>query len=136
MLRDADGGAIAAFYKCLPPAVEAKQENRWFAVACISCLWDEESKGEKPLEQIIAGLIRADELSDSITHRVEILMNTKWDTDGYMLTKLVRLVKLVRQKSDRAVPDFAALLDDLIYWNAESQSVQRKWARAVFSKIN
>lgn len=50
-----------------------------------------------------------------------------------MLTKLARLVKLIRQKSDRAKPDFEALLEDLIYWNAENQSVQRKWARAIFS---
>ena len=136
MLQDADGGAISTFYKCLPPATVTWQENRWFAVACLSCLWDTEGGEGKSLEQIIADQIRTDELSASTAHRVEILLDTKWDSDGYMLTKLARLVKLIRQKADRAKPDFAALLDDLLYWNAENQSVQRKWARAVFSNIH
>ena len=133
MLQAADGGAISAFYRCLPPAVDRWQEPRWFAVACLSCLWDVGSGEGTPLEQIISD--RMNELSDSTAHRVEILLDTRWDADGYMLSKLTRLVKLIRQKTDRARPDFAALLDDLIYWNAENQSVQRKWARAVFSRI-
>ena len=136
MLQDADGGAISAFYKCLPSSIATWQENRWFAVACLRCLWDAEGVEGKPLEQIIADLIRSADLSDSTAHRVEILLDTRWDSDGYMHTKLARLVKLVRQKSDRAKPDFSSLLDDLLYWNAENQSVQRKWARAVFSNIH
>ena len=74
----------------------------------------------------------SDKLSKSTAHRVETLLDTKWDADGFMLTKLTRLIKLIRQKSDRAAVDFAALLDDLIRWNYDSQTVQRKWARAVF----
>ena len=133
MLQDADGTALTAFYRCLPPAVDAWQESKWFAIACLRCLWDAGETEGTPLEQIIADLVRSGDLSDSTTHRVEILLDTKWDADGYMLTKLGRLVKLIRQKSDRRVIDFPALLDDLIRWNSESQTVQRKWARAIFS---
>jgi CRISPR type I-E-associated protein CasB/Cse2 len=51
----------------------------------------------------------------------------------YMLTKLTRMVKLIRQKSDRTAVDFSAMLDDLIRWNNENQYVQRKWASAIFT---
>ena len=133
MLQQADGKAISAFYSCLPSSVAGWQEDRWFAIACLRCLWDADAQTGTPLEQIIANLVRSEELSGSARHRVELLLDTDWDPDGYLLAKLARLVKLVRQKSDRAQIDFSALLDDLLYWNAENQSVQRKWAKTIFS---
>ena len=134
MLRNADGKAITTFYRCLPSVIEKRQEDRWFAVACLRCLWPNDVESEKPFEQILSELIQADNISDSTKHRVELLLDTKWDTDGYALIKLTRLVKLIYQKSDRSLIDFDALLDDLISWNSESQHVQRKWAKAIFSK--
>lgn len=136
MLRQAGGSAITAFYRCLSAGVPRWQEDRWFAVACLRCLWDPGVETGKPLEQVLAGLIRADELSDSTKHRVELLLDTEWDDDGYMLIKLTRLVKLIRQKSDRAQLDFASLLNDLCCWDSQNQSVQRKWARAIFSAVD
>ena len=135
-LQDADGAALTAFYRCLPFAVDTHQESKWFAVACLRCLWEAGEAEGRPLEQIVAALIQSGELSASAAHRVEILLDTSWDSDGYMLSKLSRLVKLVRQKSDRKRIDFSALLDDLIRWNSDSQTVQRKWARAIFSGNN
>lgn len=136
MLQNADGTALTVFYRCLPPAVDNWQEGKWFAVACLCCLWDAGETAGEPLEQVIAALLRSGDLSDSTAHRVQILLDTKWDADGYMLTKLGRLVKLIRQKSDRKAIDFSALLDDLIRWNSDSQIVQRKWARTIFSGNN
>jgi CRISPR type I-E-associated protein CasB/Cse2 len=133
MLREADGAALAAFYRCLPASVDAVQESKWFAVACMRCLWDAGEENGKPFERVIAELIKRSELSDSTRHRVEILLDTRWDSDGYMLTKLARLVKLIRQRSDRTMLDFPALLDDMIYWNSEFQISQRKWARTIFA---
>ena len=133
MIQDADGAALTGFYRCLPASVDKRQEEKWFAVACLRCLWDAGNQEGTPLEQVISALMKSDDLSDSTGHRVEILLDTKWDTDGFMLTKLTRLVKLIRQKSDRRYIDFSCLLDDLIRWNSESQNVQRKWARAVFT---
>lgn len=133
MLQAADGKALGVFYRCLPPGVDRWQEEKWFAVASLHCLWDAGGGEGTPLEQNIARLISRGELSASTTHRVEILLDTAWDADGYMLTKLSRLVKLIRQKSDRQRIDFGSLLDDLVYWNRDTQSVQRKWARAIFS---
>ena len=133
MLSDADGKAVAAFYRCLPYGTPRRQEERWFAVACLRCLWDADMEGGEPVEQIIGQMIRDEKLSDNTLHRAEVLLDTTWDEDGYMLTKLTRLVKLIRQKSDCTMIDFTALLEDLIYWNAEDQSVQRKWARSFFA---
>lgn len=83
------------------------------------------------MEQLLSDLIRMDVLSGSMQHRIEILLDTTWESDGYLLTKLSRMLKMLRQKTAE-VPNFAALLTDLLYWNNESQSVQRKWAHAVF----
>lgn len=133
MLADADGKAISAFYRCLPSAVY--QEDRWFAVACLRCLWDPGEFEGEPFEKILSQMVRDDKISGSTLHRVEMLLDTAWDNDGYMLTKLTRLIKLIRQKSDRAPIDFGALLEDLLGWNHENQYVQRKWARSIFANI-
>lgn len=136
MLSDADGKAVAAFYRCLPYGTPQWQEDRWFAVACLRCLWDADAGDGTPFEQILGRMIQSEELSDSTKHRAEVLLDTAWDSDGYMLTKLTRLVKLIRQKSEGTPVDFAALLDDLLGWNAENQYVQRKWARSIFTNDN
>lgn len=131
-LRQADGHAVTTFYRCLPAEVREWDEEKWFAIACLRCLWDPGEENRKPMEQVIGDLIRMDDISDSTCHRVEILLDTDWDADGYLLAKLSRLLKLIRQRSDRTQIDFSVLLDDLLRWNSETQMVQRKWARAVF----
>ena len=136
MLADADGKAISAFYRCLPHGVHQWQEDRWFAVACLRCLWDADADDGTPFEQILGRMVQSEELSDSTKHRSEVLLDTAWDSDGYMLTKLTRLIKLIRQKSDREPIDFVSLLDDLNGWNVENQYVQRKWARSIFTNDN
>lgn len=132
MLANADGKAITVFYRCLPAFVSESQADRWFAAGCLSCLWDAGAEEGIPFEVRLGQLLRAGALSDSTAHRIETLLDTDWDSDGYMLSKLARLVKMVRQK-DSAPLDLGALLDDLIYWNSDSQYVQRKWARAIFA---
>ena len=136
MLAEADGKAVAAFYRCLPFGIPQWQEERWFAVACLRCLWDAETDGGEPFEKVVGRMLKDEKVSDSIGHRVEVLLDTAWDEDGYMLTKLTRLMKLIRQKSDRESVDFEALLEDLIGWNSEKQYVQRKWARSIFTNDN
>lgn len=131
MLSQADGKAIAAFYRCMLPSVPPTQEDKWFAVACMKCLWDPEEAPGLPAEQVIAQLVREETLSESMQHRVEGLLDTPWDQDGFLLVKLCRFMKLLRQKTTMTV-DFSLLLDDLLRWNSDNQSVQRKWARCIF----
>ena len=132
-IQQADGAALTTFFRCLPPVVDNRQEDKWFTIACLRCLWDPGETEEKPLPQLIAELLQRSELSDSTGHRIENLLDTRWDGDGYMLTKLARLVKLVKQKSGGTIIDFSGLLDDLIRWNFDTQPVQRKWARMIFT---
>lgn len=130
-LSAADGKAITVFYRCLPSGIPRSQEDKWFVVACISCYWGEPTVGGKPFEELLRELFTA-EASDSTEHRITTLLDTRWDEDGYMMNKLVRLAKMLRQKSNNAPVDFCSLLADLIGWNHPSQYVQRKWARTIF----
>ena len=70
MIQDADGSALTVFYRCLPASVDKWQEEKWFAVACLRCLWDAGNQEGTPLEQVISALMKSDDLSDSTAHRV------------------------------------------------------------------
>lgn len=133
-LREATTMALSAFYRCLPRDIPKWQEDRWFAIACFRCLWENQAADIIPLEKVIGGMIASEDLSESTKHRVESLLDTEWAEDNYMLTKLARLMKMIRHKTSSELPiDFAALLNDLIYWNNSKQNVQRKWAREIFA---
>ena len=128
LLKDADGQAVVVFYRCLPRDIPQWQENQWFAAGCFSCLWDADQKGD-PLEVIFS---RLKDDSDSMEHRLAALLDLKWDKDGYLLAKLCRMIKMVKSKGETV--DCERLLQDLIYWNSDNQSVQRKWAKAMYMK--
>ena len=128
-LQGADARAMAAFYRCLPWDVCKKRfdEDRWFASACFHCLWDAKSGPRYPLEQIMWELQKK---SDSMERRLASLLDMPWEADGYLLTKLSRIVKMTRQQG--YCVDCDSLLEDLLHWNSDSQYVQRKWARAMY----
>ena len=131
MLLQADGRAVRAFYQCLPSQVKQWEEERYFAAACLHCLWEADAV-RQPMEQVLFQLGQDAELSESMGHRLESLLDLSWDEDGYLLTKLTRLVKVVKSKNYAV--DCASLLGDLLYWNGEKQNVQLKWARALYMK--
>lgn len=126
MLSEADGKAMSAFFHCLPYGIKPYRESQWFAAGCFYCLWDAGSRGI-PLEKI---LCRMKNESDSMKRRVAALLDQRWEDDGYLLTKLTRMIKMARQKG--YCVDCAALLDDLLHWNSDFQIVQRKWARTMY----
>ena len=125
MLSKADGRAIAAFFRCLPPEVEY-EEDRWFAAACFYCMWDAGSQG-MPLEQIFHQMKNE---SGSMESRLAALLDQRWENDGYLLNKLYRLIKMAGQQG--YCVDCAALLYDLLHWNWDAQFVQRRWARTMY----
>ena len=63
---------------------------------------------------------------------MEVLLDLPWDEDGFLLTKLSRMVQLAKSKGYAV--DCQKLLEDLLYWNGEKQTIQRKWARALYIK--
>ena len=84
------------------------------------------------MEQIFYQLGRDQDVSESVGHRLAVLLDLPWDEDGFLLTKLSRLVRLAKSKSYAV--DCQQLLEDLLYWNGEQQIIQRKWARALYMK--
>lgn len=125
MLTDADSKAIAVFYRCYP-AVKEYQQEQLFAAACLHCMWKPEVHRE-PLEQILQKL-RAQ--SDGVEHRLVALLDTRWDADGYMLTKLTRLIKMAKQQNFAV--DCEALFKALCQWNHPGQYIQRKWLQVFY----
>ena len=134
MLAEADGKALAAFYRVLPKEVPQNQEDKWFAVACIHCLWsaDEVNNGV-PFQELFGKLLFDKAISESAGRRAEALLDTYWDKDGYMLTKLTRMILMIRQKTGKAPLNCPALLSDLLAWNSDSHYIRRKWAKAIFT---
>ena len=128
LLKDADGQAVAVFYRNLPFGVPEWQEDRWFAAACFSCLWGD---GETPaaLEDIFRDM---KESSDSTEHRLAALLDMEWDGDGFLLGKLCRIIKMAKSKGYAV--DCEKLLGDLVNWNSPKRYVQKKWARAMYIK--
>ena len=132
MLSQADGRALRVFYQFLPRDAASWQEDRIFAAACLHCLWDERASGRQPLEQIFSRMGRNRALSGSLSHRLETILDLAWSEDGFLLTKLTRLIHLVRHRGYAV--DCNILLQDLLAWNGDRQTVQLKWARALYAK--
>ena len=58
MLLDASCRATELFYRCLPDSADISQADRWFAAACIDCLCYSGQSKKRPIEQVIADVIR------------------------------------------------------------------------------
>lgn len=123
--------ALAAFYAALPYGVPDWQTQRWFAAGCLHCLADDGDGPAVPLPDILRKLRNEESWSSHLQSRVIQLLDTAWDDrDGYLLIKLTRLVKIMRHKGYRV--DCGSLIQDLIDWNRESQTVQRRWASTIY----
>ena len=127
-LREADAGALQAFYKACGGQVPVWAQERYFAAACLACLWkEEERRADKPLAQCLQILNRNRD-TEGMDHRFRALLDTPWnDEEGYLIAKLARLVKQVKAAGAGVSPDFERLLDDLLAWNSDSRYVQRRW---------
>ena len=129
LLSEADGNTLTVFYRILPHTVKSYEEDRWFLALCIHCLWNEEDNPKRrPMETQIAAMKYAEDMSDSLDHRLTGLLDTPWNDDGYLSQKLTRMAKMLKQKGYPV--DGAALLNDLLHWNDPDRWIQKKWVRA------
>lgn len=135
-LNQADAAALGIFYSTLPFGTPLWQQERYFAVICLSCLWKpEEALHPKPFEQCIHNCVDPAR-PDGIFARVRSILDTEWDDDdGYLLVKLARMAKLIKNCDRPLYPDFEKLLNDLINWNGNNRYVQRRWAETIFADI-
>lgn len=127
MLNEADAETLSIFYRALPYQVKY-DEDKYFAAACIHCLWDADEANRKPMENAISLLANKDaEASDSFEKRLMGLLDTPWDEDGYLNGKLERMAKMLKQKGYAV--DGAELLDSLIAWDSADKRIQKKWIK-------
>ncbi len=128
-LQDADAAALQAFFTALPTAlpyeVHSYEHERYFAVLCLMCLWKPENRSA-PTH--FAECLRKISDTESAGGRFRALIDTDYNPeDGFLISKLARLVRQVRSGKIAQYPDFEQLLGDLLHWNDHSRWVQREW---------
>lgn len=130
MLSEADGKALVVFYQCLPYEITYRQDV-WFAIGCMHCLWDAETRDRKPIEKAFSTMLHEESVSESVERRIISLLDMQWDDEGFFLAKLLRLMKLA--KSRNVSVDCSLLLSDILSWDYEKRYVQHKWVRALYT---
>ncbi len=129
-LSNADGAAVAAFYRVLPATVSPWQENAFYITAACICFWKDITVQQKTFIDCLAIIGRE---MDSMDKRVIALLDTEWNAhDDYFIGKISRLIRIVKQKG--YAPDFTKLLEDLLLWTLPDRPVQRKWAKTYFGE--
>lgn len=68
-------------------------------------------------------------MSGSLESRVAHMLDTEWRSDGFALTKLSRMIRMMRQLGYAV--DCSSLLADMEAWNYENHPVQRAWISAM-----
>lgn len=128
-----NAAAWRAFYIACPNC-KKRDEEFWFAAMCMECLWREEDKPDvRPMEECLQRYRKEDEsVTDSMKHRMEVLLDMPWANDDFLLGKLYAVVRILKDKTNYK-PDFHKLADDLRRWNYEDRAVQRRWLRTIFS---
>lgn len=132
-MAEADGRALEAFYKVMPPDVKPWQQGRYFTLLSIACLW---KLGEATVRGDIVSMLASLELkreTHGIGAKIRGLLDMRWDDEeGYLAVKLGRLARMLRADDAGAMPDMDLLMGDLNAWNDDSRKTQRRWAQAFF----
>ena len=129
----ANMSALRAFYKACGYC-EPWQESYLFPTVCMDALWrSTDLVVVKPLDECLKDLTaKEQETSDSIRHRIDSLLETPWDDEGFLLGKLLNLVKILKSRTNLK-PDFQKLAEDLNKWNHPLRYVQRRWLRTIYN---
>lgn len=133
VISGASMSALRAFYKACGYC-DPKREEYWFPAMCMEALWrDTEVAKVKPMEECLRAMLGQDaNATASMQHRVDMLLETPWDRNGFLLGKLLNQVKLIKSKTDLK-PNFQELADDLCGWRDPSRRIQRRWLNAIYN---
>lgn len=133
MLNEAGAKAFTAFYKAYPETgLREQEENILFFAACLQCMWKpEELSAKRRLEEEFLRYQAENTDSQLYVSRMKGLLSAKWTEDGYLAGKLLRIVKIAKSKG--CVVDCASLAEDLLSWNRNDKTVQKKWLRAIYN---
>lgn len=113
------------------------EEDMFYFVAGLFALVERPTP-DKPIPHLetrnlglsIAELFVVRRKSKSIEDRFIALLDADTDQLQYRLRQMVALLK------DTAPIDWSELLRDLKYWNTESKTTQRRWAKSFYRHIN
>lgn len=134
MLEYADTKAYITFYHFYQlTSTSLEKEEQYFCAACLQCLWKPEEL-EKAIPIAAAGKNMEENSKKTFEKRMADLLDVQWDKDGYFISKLYRLCRLIKSKG--LVVDCEVLLQDLQYWNCDDHRIQRKWAHILMNNEN
>lgn len=125
--------ALRAFYKACGYC-DPRFEEAWFPAVCMEALWRYgDGITVRCMEECLRYLKKADEkTTQSLQHRIDMLLETPRDMNGYLLGKLLNLVKIIKSKTNLK-PDFQVLAKDIYHWNDENRRVQRRWLSTLYN---
>lgn len=131
-MADASAQALAVFYRTAPPELNRRQQECRFTVMSIACLWNvEEAQVGDDFVVMLRKHAQKQETS-GMDRKIRALLDTRWEEDGYLTTKLSRLARMLRSDNRSIMPDVDRLLDDLLHWNSDSRYVQLRWAQRFY----
>lgn len=130
-----DMAALRAFYRACGYC-DPRLEAFWFPAVCMDAMWRSTDSPEvKRMEECLRLLLAQNpDTTGSLKHRIDMLLETPWTQDGFLLGKLYNLTRILKSRTNLK-PDFQALADDLRRWNYPEQSVQRRWLRAIYNEM-
>lgn len=125
--------ALRAFYAACGYC-DPWKEAYWFPAMCMDALWrDTEAMVVKPMDECLRGLLTGDSnTTASLKRRIDMLLETPWNEDGFLIGKMLNLVKILKSKTNLK-PDFQLLADDLMRWNDEGRKIQRRWLKTLYN---
>lgn len=124
--------ALRAFYKADTCREKSWEEQR-YAAMCMECLWaPEDETSPLPMEECLKRMCWEDNtLNEALSHRIDAMLETPWGEDGFLLGKMLNLVRMIRGRGGMK-PDFEQLAKDLRYWNGTKRLVQRRWLKTIY----
>lgn len=135
-LSEADGSALEAMFKLLPGDAKASDHAKWMAVFSLICLWHPE---QASLAGSMAEMMRRYKLkheTGGMDAKMRMMLDSRWDEDGFFVSKMARIARMLRAENRLAMPDPDRLFADLKAWNYDKRTVQIRWAEEYYLKEN
>lgn len=124
-----DPGTDANVFPLVEPWTAKLNDTRRQSVYLAAGLWASAarrtSSNPVSLAQACRNLAQGDGAAAGIERRMTQLLDSDSDELVWRLRQLIALLN-----STGTAVDWPQLLDDLLAWNSESRTVQRRWARA------
>lgn len=134
-LAEASGMALAAFFRICPLGSSLHQQECWFSVVTMACLWNiDEARNGGDMAVMLRQYANR-QATNGMESKLRALLDARWENDGYLAAKLCRLARMLRSDNRQLMPDPDQLLYDLLHWNSDSRFVQLRWAQRYYQSV-